>query len=335
MPTNAIHPPLDGARVLVVEDDASVRALVVHMLGAQGCHVQACASAEAAHEALRDRIPDAVLLDVHLPGASGHTFLKELRANPLHALLPVVMLTGSASRQDRLLAAAEGVSVYLVKPFDAEELSWRLSNLLRHKRVVDSLEDGGRVLVTLARTLEARDRHTAGHSERVASLSGRLGCEIGLSREEVLTLEQGGLVHDIGKVGIRDELLLKPGALTTEEREEFQRHPEIGLRMVENLRTMAHTLPIIHHHHERMNGRGYPGRLAGGDVPLLARVTAFADVYDALSSPRPYRPAFEHETALAIIHEETEKGLLDSELLEPFVQVVERDRTALQRDPVS
>jgi putative two-component system response regulator len=305
------------------------------MLGAQGCRIEACASAEDAHQALRDSTPDAVLLDVHLPGASGHSFLKELRANPLHSLLPVVMLTGSASRQDRLLAAAEGVSVYLVKPFDAEELSWRLSNLLRHKRVVDSLEDGGRVLVTLARTLEARDRYTAGHSERVANLSGRLGLEIGLSREDVLTLEQGGLVHDIGKVGIRDDLLLKAGPLTFEEREEFQRHPEIGLRMVENLRTMAHTLPVIHYHHERMNGLGYPGRLAGSEIPLLARITAFADVYDALSSPRPYRPAFEHETALAIIREETEKGLLDAEILGTFEQVVERDRAVVPREVIA
>lgn len=319
------HPGLQGARVLVVDDDPSVRSLLSAMLQMVGCSPMSASSAEEATEILEGPPLDAVLLDVHLPGASGHAFLRTLRADPHHALLPVVMLTGSMTREDRLQAAAAGVSVYLVKPIDAEELGLRLSSLMVHKRIVDRLEEGGRVMVTLARTLEARDHYTAGHSERVALWSARLGRAIGLSVSDVMTLEQGGLLHDLGKVGIRDELLMKPGALDPGERQEFQRHPEIGVRMVENLRTMSHTLPVIEAHHERCDGSGYPHGLAHDEIPLIARVTAFADVYDALSSPRPYRDAFPHELAMDILRRDTRKGLLDRSLLPAFEQVV-RDR---------
>jgi putative nucleotidyltransferase with HDIG domain len=190
---------------------------------------------------------------------------------------------------------------------------------------VDRLEEGGRVMVTLARTLEARDHYTAGHSERVALLSARLGRTLGLPLADVITLEQGGLLHDLGKVGIRDELLLKRGPLNRGERREFQRHPEIGVRMVENLRTMSHTLPVIEAHHERCDGSGYPHGLMHDRIPLVARVAAYADVYDALSSPRPYRDAFPHELAMDILRRDTRKGLLDRILLPAFEQVV-RDR---------
>jgi putative two-component system response regulator len=295
------------------------------MLERVGCVPRSVASAEEASEALEGPPLDAVLLDVHLPGESGHAFLRTLRADPRHALLPVVMLTGSMTREDRLQAAAAGVSVYMVKPIDSEELGLRLSSLLVHKRIVDRLEEGGRVMVALARTLEARDHYTAGHSERVALLASRLGRQIGLSMADVMTLEQGGLLHDLGKVGIRDELLLKPGALNRSERSEFQRHPEIGVRMVENLRTMSHTLPVIEAHHERCDGSGYPHGLARDTIPLIARVTAFADVYDALSSPRPYRAAFSHELAMEILRRDTRKGLLDRALL-PAFELVVRDR---------
>jgi putative two-component system response regulator len=212
----------------------------------------------------------------------------------------------------------------MVKPFDAMELSLRLSNLLDHKRIVDSLEEGARVMVMMARTIEARDKYTAGHSERVAKFAADMGRELRLSPREILTLEQGGLVHDIGKVGIRDNLLLKPGALTTEERLEFQLHPGIGVRMIESLRTQSHLLPVIHHHHERMDGSGYPDHLSGDGIPLLARITAYADVFDAVSSLRPYRPAYSVRDSVEIVRHEASRRLLDPELLGVFETVVAR-----------
>ena len=315
---------LEGARVLAVDDDPGVLAMVMSMLRAQGCQPVGASSAEEAWRLIEDSPMDAVLLDVHLPGMNGHEFLRMLRADPRFALLPVVIVTGSVSREDRLLAASAGVSVYMVKPFDAMELSLRLSNLLDHKRIVDSLEEGARVMVMMARTIEARDKYTAGHSERVAKFAADMGRELQLSPREILTLEQGGLVHDIGKVGIRDNLLLKPGALTTEERLEFQLHPGIGVRMIESLRTQSHLLPVIHHHHERMDGSGYPDHLSGDGIPLLARITAYADVFDAVSSLRPYRPAYSVRDSMEIVRHEASRRLLDPELLSVFETVVAR-----------
>lgn len=322
--TSTHRQSLEGAHVLTVDDDPGVLAMVMSMLRAQGCRPVGAASAEEAWRLIEETPVDAVLLDVHLPGMNGHEFLRMLRGDPRFALLPVVIVTGSVSREDRLLAAAAGVSMYMVKPFDAMELSLRLSNLLEHKRVVDSLEESARVMVMMARTVEARDKYTAGHSERVARFAADMGRELRLSSREILTLEQGGLVHDIGKVGIRDNLLLKPGALTTDERLEFQLHPGIGVRMVESLRTQSHLLPVIHHHHERLDGSGYPDHLEGDRIPLLARITAFADVFDAVSSLRPYRPAFSVSDSIEIVRHEASRRLLDPELLPVFETVVGR-----------
>ncbi len=317
-------PALHDARVLAVDDDPLVLAMLLNMLREQGCVPIGAVSAEEARDRLEDSAPDAVVLDVHLPGMNGHDFLRMLRAEPRYAMLPVVMVTGSVGREDRILAAAAGVSVYMVKPFDAEELSLRLNNLLDHKRVVDAMEESARIMVMMARTVEARDRYTAGHSERVAKFAADMGRTLRLSPREIMNLEQGGLVHDIGKVGIPDQLLLKPGALTHEERLAFQMHPGIGVRMVESLRTQSHLLPVIHHHHERFDGSGYPDRLAGDRIPLLARITAYADVFDAVSSLRPYRPAYSVEDSIGIVRQEAGRQLLDPTLLPAFEAVVRR-----------
>ncbi|MEQ1833044.1 MAG: HD domain-containing phosphohydrolase [Candidatus Eisenbacteria bacterium] len=310
---------LAGARVLVVEDDPAVQGLLVQLLRRLGCTPIPAACGECALERLHECPPDAVLLDVHLPGLGGHEFLEALRGDVRGSLVPVIVITGSHDRQDRLRAVGAGASAFLVKPFDAEELGLRLRSLLRVKRLTDHLEESGRVMVSLARTLEARDLFTSGHSERVSCLAGRLGARLGMTPSECTTLEEGGLVHDIGKVGIRDGLLLKAGPLEPDERRELQRHPEIGIRLVESLFTMAHTQPVIRWHHERMDGSGYPDHLTGGRIPTVARVTAIADVYDALTSPRPYRAAFAPAVAYEIMREEVRRGLLDRELFQAFV----------------
>ncbi len=315
---------LEGSVVLVVDDEPGVLAMMMSMLRAQGCRPIGVETAEAAWQALQEAMPDAILLDVHLPGMTGHDFLHQLRADARFKMLPVVMVTGSVSREDRVLAASAGVSVYLVKPFDAEELSLRLSKLIEHKRIVDAMDDAVRIMVSLARTVEARDPYTHGHSERVSRFAADMGRELRLSAEDVRSLEQGGLVHDIGKVGIRDHVLLKEGALTAEERRTIQLHPEIGRHMVESLHSQTHLLGIIHHHHERFDGSGYPQRLAGEAIPLLARITAYADVYDAVSSLRPYRPAYSMTDSMDIVRHDASRQHLDPSLLGAFESVAER-----------
>lgn len=315
---------LEGAVVLVVDDDPGVLAMMMSMLRAQGCRPIGVETAEAAWQVLQESVPDAVLLDVHLPGMTGHEFLRRMRADAALKLLPVVMVTGSVSREDRVLAASAGVSVYLLKPFDAEELSLRLSKLIEHKRIIDAMDDAVRIMVSLARTVEARDPYTHGHSERVSRFAADMGRELRLSAEDVRSLEHGGLVHDIGKVGIRDHVLLKEGALTAEERRTIQLHPEIGRHMVESLHSQSHLLGIIHYHHERIDGSGYPQRLAGEAIPLLARITAYADVYDAVSTLRPYRPAYSKADSMDIVRHDAARRHLDPALLSAFESVAGR-----------
>lgn len=313
-----------GARVLVVEDDAVLGSIVGRILEAHSAQVVVVGTAEDALSALRAERFDALVLDVNLPGRSGTDLLADIRRDPRHEMLPVVMVTGAVGLATRRLAAAAGVSAFLPKPFDAEELILCLTSLLNQKRIVDGLEQAGRVLVSLARTIEARDPYTAGHGQRVALIAGGMGTELKLGSDEMRALEEGGLLHDIGKVGIRDALLAKQGPLDSDEQREFRTHPEVGVRMVENLLTMAHTLPVIRSHHERWNGTGYPDRLLELDIPVVARITAYADVYDALASARPYRAAYPHVAAMDVIRDESRRGLLDPELLGAFERAIRR-----------
>jgi putative two-component system response regulator len=316
---------LEGSRILVVEDDPGVQVLLGRMLKKLGCLVETVATVHDAREHLAAGLPDALMLDVHLQGDDGLQVLQYVRETLLAPMLPVIVLTGSSARETRLRAAAMGVNVFLSKPFDNTELSLRLGSLLRLKRTTDTLEEGGRVLVSLARTLEARDPYTLGHSERVASRSGRIGTRLGLSAEQVVILEQGGLVHDIGKIGIRDGLLLKPGRLDLDEVREVQQHPVIGVRIVENLRTMQRLIPVVRHHHEKLDGSGYPDGIQGQQIGILPRVAAVADVFDALTTSRPYRPAFAVADALACMAEDVHAGKFDRECYEALVAEVEAE----------
>lgn len=297
---------------------------MVSILKTWGCVPVGLDSAEEARQLLDREKFDAVLLDLNLPGLNGNEFLKLLRAEPKHALLPVLMLTGEHGRDVRRLAAAAGVSVFMQKPFDAEELLLSLASLLTQKRVVETLEPSANLLYSLVRTLEAKDTYTCGHSEQVAMMATSIGREMGLGEADLTALAQGGLLHDIGKIGIPDSMLLKAGPLTAEERRYVESHPERGVVIVQNLLTMEHTLPVIRSHHERCDGSGYPDGLRGDEIPLVARITAFADVFDALTARRPYREPFSHGRTMEIIKQDAKRGLLDFDLFGYFEQVANR-----------
>jgi putative two-component system response regulator len=237
-------------------------------------------------------------------------------------LIPVVMMSGSATREDRLRAIRAGVTDFLAKPFDPEELQSRVQALLNVKQVTDSLEDAERVIVALARTIDARDRHTAGHSARVSVYAGILGERVGLSPADLLALRQGCLFHDLGKVAIRDEVLFKPGRLTTQEREEMKRHPDLGCDLVQHMRSLERALPVVRWHHERCDGSGYPDGLGRASIPVLARIAAIGDVYDGMTSSRPYRAPMPTADALRAMWSEAEQGWWDVELLDEFEHAV-------------
>ncbi len=319
--------------VLVVDDDAQVRGLLVALLRPRGYQVETAASAEEAQERLKTLRPDVLLLDLHLPGKSGQDVLANLRADPLTRLLPIIMITGGATGEDRLAAIAEGVTDFVAKPFAAQELLARLKSLVRMKRFTDALEHAEHVIVALARAIDARDPYTAQHSERVSTYAGRLGASIGLTGLDLEAVRRGGLFHDIGKIAIRDAVLLKPARLTPEEFAEIRRHPVVGRELLSGMKTLAFALDVVYGHHERLDGSGYPDGVAGESIPLTARVTTIADIYDALTTARVYRAALTRAEALAIMSEEAGRGWWDPRLLDVFRGVLEGISEDIARVP--
>jgi putative two-component system response regulator len=304
--------------VLVIDDDEQIRRLIALLLRPMGLKLEEAASAEEAEEKLSAAPPDLVLLDMQLPGRSGHELLAEIRANPRTRLVPVVMITGAATAERKLRAIEAGVTDFIAKPFSAEELAARVRALLELKFATDALEDAEQVIVALARTIDARDRYTYGHSARVSLYAGLLGERVDLEGQALATVRRGGLFHDFGKIAVRDAVLLKPAKLTGEEYDEIKRHPREGRDLLQNMKTLAHAMGVVYHHHERMDGSGYPDGLSGEAIPITARVTTIADVFDALTTARVYRGALSREDALGIMADEVRKGWWDGRLLEEF-----------------
>jgi putative two-component system response regulator len=257
-----------------------------------------------------------------MPLLGGLEACRRLKDDERTRLVPVVLITGLTAREDRIQGIAAGCDDFLSKPVDSEQLLARTRNLLRTKALVDELEQAENVLVSLANALEALDTYTRGHSERVAVIATELGRAAGLSRDECRNLRRAGLLHDIGKIGIPVEYLRKPGKLTTEEYGLVKLHPAIGADICRPLRTMALLLPLIRGHHERLDGRGYPDGLRGPALSQGLRCLTIADVYDALTSDRPYRRALLPDGALQVMREEAAAGMWDAHLLDVFVEKV-------------
>jgi putative two-component system response regulator len=198
----------------------------------------------------------------------------------------------------------------------------RVASLLRVKDYTDELENADTVLCTLGRSVESRDPYTEGHCERLAEHASALGRFMGLGQDEQLALRRGGYLHDLGKIAISDEVLKKHGMLTPDEWRLMHQHPLIGENICKPLRSLRMVLPIIRHHHEHWNGSGYPDRLAGEAIPLLARVLQVVDVYDALRTERPYKAAHSHQQAQETMHAEAERGLWDGSIVDEFFSML-------------
>ena len=307
--------------VLVVEDEPSTVQLMVRLLSARGYQVAVATDGERALEMIARRAPDLIVLDVELPGIDGFEVCRRLKEAPATRLIPVVFLTGLTAREDRIRGIRTGADDFLPKPFDAEELYARVSALLRLKRYTDDLESAESVILSLAMTVEARDAYTLGHCQRLAWYATALGKALGLGDEELAALHRGGYLHDLGKIGIADAVLQKPGKLTAGEYESMKEHPIIGERLCGNLRSLRLVRPIVRHHHERRDGSGYPDGLRNDDIPLLAQVVAVADLYDAVTTTRPYRAASPVERAYAELTDEVVKGVFRRDLVETFIRL--------------
>lgn len=307
-----------SGRILVVDDDAAFRKLLETVLTRQGYEIFTAADGQEALTEFAQREPDLVLLDVEMPYRNGMEVCRKLKQDPATRLTPVVLVTGLAATEDRIQGLEAGADDFLNKPVDRNELLARVRSLLNLKAYTDELERAESVLFALARSIEGKDPYTEGHCERLSNYSSRLGKHLGLPPEQITALEWGGIVHDIGKVSVPDAILLKPGPLTEDEWKVMRRHPVVGERICTPLRSFRLVLPIIRHHHERFDGSGYPDGLEGEKIPLSARILQIADVYDALTTERPYKPALSVEEALRTLAEEVKRGWWDPHLFEKF-----------------
>jgi putative two-component system response regulator len=317
-------PALEGHEgiILVADDNEASLELVSALLSAEGYQVVCATSGQQALTIVDGESIDLALLDVVMPHPTGFEVCQAMKAKPETRLIPVILLTSLNSDADRIHGIMCGADDFLNKPVNKQELLARVHSLLRLKRFTDELDNAEAVLFSLALTIEAKDPYTEGHCDRLSKYSVALGEKLGLSEDTRLALRRGGLIHDIGKLGVPEHILLKPGPLTPEERKIMEQHTVLGERICAPLRSFRHVLPIIRHHHEKQDGSGYPDGLKGAQVPLTARILQITDIYDALTTDRPYRKALLLEKAFAIMREEVKRGWWDGSILDEFEAVV-------------
>jgi putative two-component system response regulator len=263
-----------------------------------------------------------------MPGKSGYEFCRDLKSDPATRLIPFVLITGLTDSSDKVRGIEAGADDFLNKPVLAEELTARVKSLLRMKEFTDELETADSVLCTLGLIVESRDPYTEGHCERLATRAGDLGRHLGLDEDSLRALRRGGYLHDLGKIAVPDAILKKGSDLTAREWEVMKLHPVTGENICKPLKSLRQVLPIIRHHHEHADGSGYPDGLRAGEIPLLARVLQVVDVYDALRTARPYKPALSHEQAALTMREEARHGLWDAELVNEFFSMIITERSA-------
>jgi putative two-component system response regulator len=310
--------------ILVVDDVRTNRELLVALASRLGYAVREAADGVEALASVEENEPDLILLDVDMPRLDGLAVCRRLKKDPRRRLIPIVILTAHADRDTRLSGIEAGADDFLSKPFDSMELMLRSTVLLRDHALNKRLDATETVLRAFARAVEARDRYTIHHAERVGLYAREIGHAMGYGENAADTLYDGGVMHDLGKIAIPDAILLKPGALTAEEYVVMQGHSVAGERIVMPLRSVSQFLPIIRHHHERIDGRGYPDHLVGAAIPADARIVAIADAWDAMVSDRPYRAGLPHEEARARLTQGA-GSQWDDEYTNVFVQQLDGD----------
>jgi putative two-component system response regulator len=272
--------------------------------------------------------PDVVVTDVVMPRMDGFELCRQLKQNESTRFVPVILVTGLDGTHERIAGIEAGADDFLTKPVNAYELQARVRSLVRLKRYTDELDSAESVILSLALTVEARDPYTGGHCARMASYASLFGKQLGLTGEEVLALFRGGYVHDLGKIGVPDAILHKTSRLTPEEFAVMRRHAVIGDQLCGNLRLLQPVRSIVRSHHERRDGSGYPDGLRGDEIPLLAQITGIVDVYDALTTTRPYRSALPPETAVAELEKEAQRGLHRLDLVRAFATLCREGQLA-------
>ena len=312
----------DQDTILVADDNEANRELLSELLSSEGYRVVCVVDGQLAIEYVSSESVDLVLLDVVMPRQTGFQACQAMKSKTETRLIPVVLLTSLNSDADRIHGIMCGADDFLNKPVNKHELLARVHSLLRLKQFTDELDNAESVLFSLALSIEAKDPYTEGHCDRLSKYSVSLAKTLGLSEDVRVALRRGGLIHDIGKLAVPEHILLKPGPLTPEERKIMENHTVVGERICAPLKSFRNVLPIIRHHHEKQDGSGYPDGLKGDQVPLGARILQITDIFDALTTDRPYRQALPRVKAFSIMHEEVRRGWWDAAILKEFEAIV-------------
>lgn len=310
-----------GGRIVIADDQPSNLALLERLLAADHHVVYHAASGDDALELIARENPDLVLLDVMMPGRNGIEVCRIVKARDDTRLIPVVLVTALHESEARLRGIEAGADDFISKPFNPPELRARIRSLLRLKRYTDELGSAEDVILSLALTIEARDPYTDGHCQRLAAYAWALGEALRLDARDLAALDRGAALHDVGKVGVPDAVLLKTGPLTPEEVAIMKQHTVIGDRLCRPLRALQRVRPIVRHHHERLDGSGYPDGLQGDAIPLLAQIIGIVDVFDAITTARPYKPAGTLEDAARELRFEVGRGWRRADLVETFLGI--------------
>jgi len=319
-------------KILIVGGSTQDRESIDAALGSLGHEIVEAGTTSEAIAALSVHSVDLVLIDLDVKELGAPEFCRMLKKASATQLLPLFVMAGSDDLDSEVRTLDAGADEFLVRPFRAPVLRARVRASLRNKAMIDSLDDSEAVLFSLAQSVEERDEALGQHCHRLALIGAAMGVALGLPPHDIVSLQRGAYLHDVGKVAIPDHVLFKAGPLAPEEWEVMKSHAERGERICSNMRSLAPVLPIIRHHHERWDGSGYPDGLKQEEIPLLARILQLADIYDALTTNRPYKRTLTSEEALQTIREEAERGWRDPHLVERFAEILPMFRTSTVPD---
>jgi putative two-component system response regulator len=311
-----------NSRILVVDDVKQNRELLEAHLISEGYQVVLAKNGHDALEMVKTNAPDLILLDIQMPDINGYQVCEKVKARENTRLIPIVMITALREMEDKIRAIEAGADDFISKPFNKLEVLARIRSLLKVKYLNEQLDTAENVIFALARAIEAKDKYTEGHIERVSRYAMALAGILELSDTDREAIRKGGPLHDIGKITLDESLINKPGKLTLEEYETVKEHPLVGYKICHSLKSVRYALPVIRWHHEKLDGSGYPDGLKGDEVPIAARIMAIVDVYDALTTKRSYKEAYPPGKAFDILDAEVAKGWWDGELVEKFKKFI-------------